>query len=72
MEAKDIVKKFLVSGEIASQPRDVVALKIAKASFAAGKQEGMKEVVDWVKENIAHENSDGGIFISGYIAGEKW
>ena len=46
MEAKDIVKKFLVSGEIASQPRDVVALKIAKASFAAGKQEGIMETAN--------------------------
>lgn len=36
------------------------------------KAQGRQEVIDWVKGEISMWTSDGGIFISGYIAGKKW
>ena len=36
------------------------------------KQEGKKEVVDFIEQNISKSTEDNGILITGYIAGYKW
>ena len=45
---------------------------IAKHWFDVGKKAGIRKVVEWIRENISVDTSDGGILISGYAAGEKW
>lgn len=73
MEAKDTVKDFnLVLLYYHKVDIDRFLKEQAELSYQAGIKEGRKEVVEFIVHKISIKTDDNGIFISGYIAGEKW